>query len=102
MLVYLKYSHPWLKVLPGLLPVLLNAQVVDQGRATGRDQEVEDGQDLLLYEHDQDEADSLKQPVDHVELCRDKVPSLPCNFGCSAEAIHPVILSFPKPKNNWP
>ena len=63
-----KYPDSWLEVLPSLQPVILNAQVVDQGRAAGGHQEVQDGEELVILEHDQEEADSLHQPVDHVEL----------------------------------
>ena len=67
----LKYPHSWLEVLPGLVPVLLNAQVVDQGRAAGGHQEVEEGDELVEWKLDQDEADCLQQPVEHVETHRD-------------------------------
>ena len=62
------------EVVLGLSPVLLDAQVVDQGGAAGVDQEVEDGGQLLLPDHDQDQADGLQEPVHHVEPHRDKVP----------------------------
>ena len=59
---------------PGQPPVLLDAQVVDQGGAAGGDQEVEDDGQLVLPDHDQDQADGLQEPVHHVEPHRYKVP----------------------------
>ena len=100
--ILFKYSNPWLEVLPGLLPVLLNAQIVDQRRPAGGYQEVDDGDEGAGGKMDQDEADSLQKPVEHVELHRDKIPSLPPSFCWAAEAINPFILHFPKPKNNLP
>ena len=55
-------------------PVLLDAQVVDQGGAAGGDQEVEDGGQLVISNQDQDQSDGLQEPVHHVESHRDKVP----------------------------
>ena len=65
--ILLKYPHPGLEVLPGILPVLLDAQVVNQGRAAGGHQEIEEDDELVEGKLDQDEADSLQQPVEHVE-----------------------------------
>ena len=50
------------------LAFFLNAKVVDKGRAAGGDQEVEDVEELALIENDQEEADGLHHPVDHVKL----------------------------------
>ena len=38
-----------------------------QRRAAGCDEEVEDGEKHVILDHDQDNADGLQQPVDHVE-----------------------------------
>ena len=66
-----------LKVLSGLPSVVLNAKVVDQGGAARVDQEVEDGEELVLAHQDQGGADSLQEPVDHVESHRDQIPCPP-------------------------
>ena len=38
-----------------------------QRSAAGCDEEVEDGQEHIVLDHDQDDADGLQQPVDHVK-----------------------------------
>ena len=55
-----------LKVFSGLPSVVLNAKVVDQGGAARVDQEIEDGEELVLTDQDQGGADCLQEPVDHV------------------------------------
>ena len=84
----------------GQPPVLLNSKEVDQKkkyfyenmtkiylkksyhrRAAGVDQVVEVLQHRVLADHDQEDADHLQQPVEHVEPHRDQVPTFPQNFG---------------------
>ena len=51
------------------------------GSAAGVDQVVEVLQHRILADHDQEDADHLQQPVEHVEPHRDQVPTFSQNLG---------------------
>ena len=52
------------------LPVFLNTHEVDKGRAAGDGEDVDEGREPVLVpvNQDQEGAESLQDPVEHVEL----------------------------------
>ena len=57
------------------LPVFLNAHEVDQGRAARHGEDVDEGREPVEVQvnQDKDGAQSLKDPIKHVELHCDQV-----------------------------
>ena len=57
------------------LSILLNAHEVDQGRAAGHGEDVDEGREPVEVQvnQDKDGAQSLKDPIKHVELHCDQV-----------------------------
>ena len=85
------------EVLLRLSPVLLDAQVVDEGRAAVVDEVVEQVHEEVLDEERHEHADRLQQVVDQVELHGDHVPLLPPPLGNLAQPHHSLILVVLEP-----
>ena len=80
------------EVLLRLPPVLLDAQVVDEGCAAVVDKVVEQVHEEVLDQERHEHADRLQQIVDQVELHGDHVPVLPPPLGNLAQPNHSLIL----------
>ena len=93
--VLLKYSSP--EVLLGLLPVLLDAEVVHQGGAAGVGQEVEEDDDLLLEDEHEDHADGLQDVVDQVELHGHHISVFPLVSSRFTQTRDTLVLLLLKP-----
>ena len=57
----------------GKVPVFFNSNEVDDRSATGHDQDVEDTREPVNVYKDKEGTETLKHPVDKVELHGDKV-----------------------------
>ena len=80
------------EVLLRLPPVLLDAQVVDEGRAAVVNEVVEQVHEEVLDQERHEHADRLQQVVDQIELHGDHVPVLPPPLGNLAQPNHSLIL----------
>ena len=80
------------EVLLRLPPVLLDAQVVDEGRAAVVDKVVEQVHEEVFDEERHEHAERLQQIVDQIELHGDHVPVLPPPLGNLAQPNHSLIL----------
>ena len=85
------------EVLLGLFPVLLDAQVVDQGGAAGVGQEVEEDDDLLLEDEHEDHADRLQDVVDQVELHGHHISVFPLVSSRFTQTRDTLVLLLLKP-----
>ena len=67
----------WLKILFCWLSVLLYPKIVDKRCSGGIDKNIKYVEDSVGFHQDQDGAEGLKDPVDHVEFHGYKVPIPP-------------------------
>ena len=78
------------------LPIFLNTHEVDQGCAIGDGEDVDEGWEPIEVQ-DKDGAESLKDPIEHVELHRDQisVSSLHSSRITKTTHIHVLLLAEP-------
>ena len=88
-------------VLLRLIPVLLHAEVVDEGRAAPVEEEVEQVHEKVLDDQAHNHAYCLHHIVDQVELHGDHVPPLPSLFCSITQANHLVVLFVDEPRDSF-
>ena len=89
------------EVLLRLPPVLLDAQVVDEGRAAVVDKVVEQVHEEVLDKERHEHADRLQQVIYQVELHGDHVPPLPSLLCSITQANHLVVLFVDEPRESF-
>ena len=99
--VMLSYPHVGPDVLLRLIPVLLHAEVVDEGRAAPVEEEVEQVHEKVLDDQAHNHAYCLHHIVDQVELHGDHVPPLPSLFCSITQANHLVVLFVDEPRDSF-
>ena len=88
-------------VLLRLIPVLLHAEVVDEGRAAPVEEEVEHVHEEVLDDQAHNHADCLHHVVDQVELHGHHVPPLPSLLCSITQANHLVVLFVDEPRESF-
>ena len=73
-----------------ILPVVLHAEVVDDGRAAGGDQDLQEPHQVAPHSQGQHHGHGLQQVVQEVELHRHHVPVL--SFGSGS--FNPTVFLF--------
>ena len=74
-----------------LLPVVLHAEVVDEGRAAGGDQDLQEPHQVSAHSHGQHHGHGLQQVVYQVELHRHHVSVL---SSCSSSFTQSNLTAF--------
>ena len=85
-------------VLLRLCPVLLHAEVVDEGRAAPVEEEIEHVHEEVLDDQAHNHAYCLHNVVDQVELHGHQVPPLPSILCSITQACHLVVLFVDEPR----
>ena len=81
------------------LPVFFNTHEVDQGCATRHGEDVDEGGEPIKIQvnQDKDGAESLKDPIEHVELHRDQISVSSLHSNRVTDATHILVLILTKP-----
>ena len=83
-----------------LLPVFLNAHEVDQGRPPGHGEDVDESGEPVEVQvnQDKDSAESLKDPIEHVEFHCYQISVSSLYSRRITNATHILVLLLTEPK----
>ena len=81
-----------------VLPVVLHAEVVDEGRAAGGDQELQQTHQVAPHSQGQHHGEGLQQVVQQVELHRHHVPALSLCSSSFTQSDSIFVLQQCEPK----
>ena len=82
-----------------VLPVVLHAEVVDDGRAAGGDQDLQEPHQVAPHSQGQHHGEGLQQVVQEVELHRHHVPVLSFGSGSFTQSHSIFVLKQCEPRN---
>ena len=82
------------------LPILFNTHEVDQGRPPGHGEDVDESGEPVEVQVNQDEdgAESLKDPIEHMELHCDQISVFSFYSRRITNATHILVLLLTEPK----